>query len=170
MADIPAPPGSESARGITPGPDYKALTMTLFEYQLSQLDRAGDDVAGFLAGCKLCLYQNVIDIGPGNTHADFVANVANFAGYAKAALVYDTPSVADDGTVEVVTHALTFRPSDATVPNVIWGCWIEDSTAAILYFAAQFDGAPLPMQNALQQIIVTVRFRPASDTLVITVS
>jgi hypothetical protein len=144
--------------------------MTLFEFQLSQLHRAANDVAGLLDGVKLALFQAPMDIGEATTLAELVANVATFTGYVKTALVWDTPSVADDGTVEVVSHTITFRPSDAVTPNQIWGCWIEDSTAAFVYFAGQFDNAPLPMTSALQQIIVTVRYRPASDTLVITVS
>jgi hypothetical protein len=144
--------------------------MILFEYQLSQLDRAGDDVAGYLTGVKLGLYQAALDITSSMTIAAIHAAQATFTSYVKTALVWDTPSVADDGTVEVVSHSITFRPTDAVTPNQIWGCWIEDSTAALLYFAGQFDAAPLPMINALQQIIVTVRFRPATNTLVITVS
>jgi hypothetical protein len=144
--------------------------MTLFEYQLSQLDRAANDVAGLLAGVKLGLYQTPIDILPTTPLSTFTADKATFTSYVKTALVWDTPSVADDGTVEVVSHSITFRPTDAVNPNQIYGCWIEDSTAAFLYYAGQFDGAPLPMVNALQQIIVTVRWRPASNSLVVTVS
>jgi hypothetical protein len=143
---------------------------SLTEFQTATLARAANDVAGFLAGCKIALYQSPIDILPSTPLATFSAAEATYTGYAQVTLVYATPSVADDGTVEVVAHPITFRASDAVTPNIIYGCFVVDSTGAILYYAGQFDGAPLPLQNALQLIIVTLRYRPATNSIVCTLS
>lgn len=141
-----------------------------FEYQVAQLARAANDVAGILTGALVGLYQTVIDINPSNVVATFTAGECDYNTYAEQALVWADPSVADDGTVEVVAAALIFRPTDAVTPNVTWGMFILDTTAAFLLFAGQFDGAPLPLQSALQQVILTVRYRPATGSIVVQVN
>lgn len=147
----------------------------LTENQASQLARALQDTqaataAGYLHLAHLHLYQSPIAILPTTPLATFSAAVATFTGYADQALVWDVPGVADDGTVECVATPLIFRPTDAVTPNIIYGAYITDTAGANLYIFGEFDGAPLPMQNALQQIIVVVRYRPATDSIVITVS
>ena len=111
----------------------------LLEFQAAQLIRAGDDIAGILSGALLGLYQAPVDINAGNTLATFTAVEATYNTYARQVLVWDTPSVADNGTVESIAAALTFRPTDAVVPNVIWGLFILDTTAAFLLFAGQLS-------------------------------
>lgn len=141
--------------------------MILREFQKSKLLRAADSIAASLLAAKLGLYQTLIDIAPDTPLATFTAAIATYAGYATATLTWGTPSVADDGTVESLSASVTFRPTDAVTPNAIYGLWIMDSTSTFLLFAGQFDGAPLPMQSALQIIRLTVRFRPADNTTVV---
>jgi hypothetical protein len=147
----------------------------LTENQASQLARAANDIAavaavGYLHLAHLHLYQVPIAILPTTPLATFTAGEATYTGYADDPLVWDVPGTADDGTVEVVAAPLVFRPTDAVTPNVIYGCYITDTAGANLFFFAEFDSAPLPMQTALQQIIVVVRYRPATDSIVITIS
>jgi hypothetical protein len=142
----------------------------LFEFQVSQLARGGDDIAGILTGALVGLYQAAIDINSSNTLATFTGVVATYNTYAAQAITWDAGSVAQDGTVEFVGAALTFRPTDAVTPNQIWGLYITDTTAAFLLFAGQFDGAPLPMVSTLNQIIIHVRYRPATGTVVVQIN
>ncbi len=144
--------------------------MVLLEHRSSVLDAAADEVAGHLAGAKLGLFVGPVDVTQARVLADFVAAKATFTGYVKTAITWLAPSVADDGTVEVVGTVPQFRPTDAVNPNMIQGCWIEDSAAADWYFAGIFDNQPLPMNSALDAMIVTVRFRPRTNSFVVVVS
>jgi hypothetical protein len=142
----------------------------LFEYEASLLARANADTTGYLKLATVDLYQTDVDIGSGNTVADFTASVATYVGYAQGVLAWDAASVADDGTVECVSAAITFRPTDATTPNVIYGCFIRGATGGTLLFAGRFDGAPLDMSDAVHQIVLTVRYRPDATSIAVTVS
>jgi hypothetical protein len=116
------------------------------------------------------LYQAPIDINQSNTLATFTGNIATYHTYLAQAVTWDAPSLAQDGTVEVVAVTLIFRPTDAVVPNSIWGLYITDTTAAFLLFAGQFDGPPLPMNSTLNQILVTVRYRPATGSIAVQIN
>lgn len=151
--------------------------MNLFEYQLATLERATDNVApvvvgstGFLFGAEVCLTTAQFDLNQANTLAEFAAVEADFTGYAPAAITWGVPSVADDGTVEVVATAIVFRPTDAVTPNVIYMLYITNAAGDALYYAGVFDNPPLPMNSALDQITVIVRFRPATNSIVVVVS
>jgi hypothetical protein len=144
----------------------------LFEFQLSQLSRALQDTqhasaAGYLDLATVNLFQSPLVINEGLTVAACHAAVATYTGYAAVVITWATPSVARDGSVEVISQAITFRPTDAVTPNVIYGVFILDTTGDFLYFAGNFDNAPLPMQNADQLIRCTVRYRPATNSLIL---
>ncbi len=143
----------------------------LFEFQVSQLDRALGDTqaataAGYLHLSTVQLFQNPLAINQALTVAECNAAVATFSGYAATVLTWNTPTVAADGTVEVLSQAITFQPTDAVTPNIIYGVFITDSAGTHLLFAAQFANGPKPMQNALQVIRMTIRFRPATNSMV----
>lgn len=144
--------------------------MELTEFQASQLARAADDIAGYLDGLKVDLYQTAIAFGPTTPLATFTAAVCTYTGYAQGVVTWSTPTLADDGTVEVLGTLPVWRPTDGVTPNVAWGIYAHSGVGSVLYFAGQFDGAPLPMQSALQQITVTLRYRPATRTLAVVVS
>jgi hypothetical protein len=141
----------------------------LFEFQKSQLVRCADDTAGILTGALLGLYQAPIDINQSNVLATFTAAVATYNTYAAQVIVWGTPSVAIDGTVESVGAQLIFRPTDAVTPNSIWGVYITDTSGAILLFAGQFDEAPVNLNGTLDQLAINVRYRPATNSFVVTV-
>lgn len=144
--------------------------MILLEFQLSQLDRAAADIAGYLLGIKANLYQTPVAISQSTPLSAFTAAVATFTGYTAHVVTWDTPSVADDGTVEVLGSFVAWRPTDGVTPNVIWGVYITDGAGALLYFAGQFEDAPLPMGGALDQITIVMRYRPADKSLIVTIS
>lgn len=145
--------------------------MDMLEFIAQELARAADDTAGSLMGSKLGLYKVETDINQNTLLSTMTANKATFTGYVKTALVWGAPSIADDGSVECVAAPLPFRPTDsAGGDQVIWGCWIEDSTAAVLQFAGQFDLPSPPMNGPLDTMLVTVRYRPASQTVVVLIS
>lgn len=144
--------------------------METMEFQALRLGMAVDTIAASLAGAKVGLTLADVPLNAGTVIGDFVTAKATFAGYAKKSVTWLAPSVADDGTVEVVGTVGEWRPTDGVTPNLIYNLWLEDSGAAILFMAGRFDGAPLPMQNALDSIVVTLRWRPVSNTLVVVVS
>lgn len=144
--------------------------MLLYETQSSQLTRAGEAIAAYLLGLKADLYKTPIDLTTNPPLATFQAAIADYAGYAQGVVTWDTPSVSDDGTVEVIGTYDQFRPTDSVNPNGIWGVYFTAAIGGALVFFGQFDTAPLPMASALNQITITLRYRPADQSIVAYVS
>lgn len=144
---------------------------SLIETQDAQLARATVDTiaGGSLLGLKVDLFQTDVPVLPSTPLADYLAAIADFVGYAQKTVTWGTPSVSADGTVEVIGTMSAWRPTNAVTPNVIYGLFARDTTAADLYYAARFDGAPLPMGTSLNEIIATLRYRPATQSLVVTI-
>jgi hypothetical protein len=90
----------------------------------------------------------------------YTAAKADYTGYGSDTVTWNAPSRADDGSIEVVGTMPEFRPSDAVAPNIIYGFWETLAGDGSLGFAARFDGAPLPMEDALDAIVLTLRYRP----------
>ncbi len=149
--------------------------MILIETQASQLARALSDTVGvaavgYLDGATVDTYQTQISLSPSTTLAELDAAINDYAGYAQGTIVWQVPVVADDGTVEAIGTCAVFRPTDATDPEVSWGCYIVNAAATAVLFMGQFEGAPLSMASAVNSISLTFRFRPASNSLVVVVS
>lgn len=144
--------------------------MQLFETQASQIARAGDDIGGYLDGAQVHLTKSEIAISPTTPLADLTTAEADYNTYTAQDITWDTATVADDGTVEVIGTVPGFRPTDALAPNNIWALFITNGDGDELYFLGSFDAPPLPMNTVLDQITVTVRYRPATDTIVVVVS
>jgi hypothetical protein len=135
------------------------------------LDLIADSIAGSLLTPTVDLYQSDVALNPWPGDAALIAAVATFAGYAQGIVTWGTPSQADDGTYEVVGTMPVWRPSDSVTPNNIYGCYFrETGGGGTINLAARFDNAPLPMDSALRTITVVIRYRPQTDTLVISVS
>jgi len=135
--------------------------------QASVLAALADVVAGDLAGAKLGLYQNNLDPTPETPIGDYTA--ATFTGYAQKAITWLAPSVADDGTPEVVGIVTEWRPTDGVTPNSIYGLILVE-TGGALRAATKFDGAPLGMSSALDSLLPTFRLRLTPAGLVALVS
>lgn len=151
---------------------------TLLEYQLSKLDRAANDTnddavnpnPGYLDQATVKLTKSSVPINENTTQTELETAEADFTGYAAATITWNDPSVAADGTVEVVSDQIEFRPTDDVTPNEIYDIWIAKNGAGELLFAAEFDGAPLPMGNSEDSLFLNIRFRPADDSMVVTIS
>lgn len=144
--------------------------MDLLEFQASILARAAADIADYLAAMHLDLYQTPIVITPQTPVATFTAALATYTGYAQGVVTWLAPSVSDDGTVEVAGTIPEFRPTDGVTPNVIYGVFCRAAVGGALLFAAAFDNGPLPMENALNAILLTVRYRPSTRSVCVVVS
>jgi len=127
-----------------------------------------DALAGVLAANKVALYQSNTIPMPNMGLGDYVE--ATYTGYAQESVVWSAPTVADDGTVEVIGIVGEFRPTGTAVTNAIYGVLLVDTTSLILYGAARFDAPPLPMSSPLDAIIVTLRVRITPGGVVVTVS
>lgn len=142
----------------------------LIEFQASQLARAAADVADYLADLKVHLTRAELLITPETVVGDLTAIEATYTGYALETVVWLDPSVSDDGVVEVVSTPMEFRPTGTTVTNVIWACYCLAAVGGALLFAGQLDGAPIPMASALNSLILTIRYRPATNSLSVVIS
>lgn len=146
--------------------------MTLLEFQASQLARAAADilaVSGPLHGVLCNLGQTNLAITQATTLAELVAQVATYDGYANQAVVWGTPVVNQAQIVEVVATALVFTPTGSVTPNSIYNAWITDSGATHLYYAGTLDAAPVGLSSPLNQLELTVRYRPAVPSIVVEV-
>jgi len=121
--------------------------------------------AGALDGLLVDLFQD--DITPTRTTplSTYTDAVANYDGYAQGSATWGIPSRADDGTIEVLGPVAEFRPMSDDTPNTIFGLYTTLGDGS-LGFAARFDNAPIPMQDALDQITVTLRYRPTNGGIV----
>lgn len=143
---------------------------TLFEKNASLIARANDDIAGYLADAEIGLYKGPVPLAEATTKTDVTTVEANYDGYAIANIDWQSPSIADDGEVEVVGIVPEFRPSGANVENEIYGCYIQANGDGEMYFFGNLDDAPVTMSDTNDALILTVRYRPGSESLTVTVS
>lgn len=146
--------------------------MDLFEFPQSQEDRASADVAdttGPYDGLSVDLFQVNIDINKNTPIAAFTDAVADYSGYAAGAITWETVSIADDGIVEVLGTVPVFKPTGTTVSNTIYGLYILNVGGTAVYFAGLFD-EPIGMGELTDRILLTIRYRPATNTVVVVVS
>lgn len=129
---------------------------------LDLLSQATDHLAAGLMGAKAGLYNQNIPVTPTTTLAALVAALPVFTGYATKAITWGTPSIADDGTVEVLGTLAAWAPTDAVNPDTIFGAYICDSTSTNLLQGGLFVGAPLPMIDTTSRILLTLRYRPGA--------
>lgn len=147
----------------------------LIESDASLLARAQSDIAtpaavGCFNGAKLHLVKTLVAIDKNTALATLTGEEADFTGYSAGTLIWDVPGFSDDNAVEVVSTPLIFRPTDAVIPNNIYAVFISDSGTTKWFFAGPVDDPPIPLPDALHQVIVTVRYRPGTPTFVVTIS
>lgn len=122
---------------------------------------------GTLDGAQVRLFVNDVQPVRGSVVGDFTET--NYTGHADEDITWLAPTVADDGHVEVIGTVGEFRPTDGVTPNVVYGAVILDSGGAVM-MGGRFDDAPLPMNSALDNIVLTVRFRPFDGSIAVVVS
>lgn len=121
---------------------------------------------GFLDGLKLDLAQDDLVWDRNLDLASCTPAVANFNGYAQKTVTWQDASIADDGSVEVLSDPIQWVPTGSSTPNSIYGIYATLAGGNTLGFNGRFDDAPLPMDSVFQQITVTLRYRPTNGGLV----
>lgn len=93
-----------------------------------------------LAGATLHLYKNDLVPNQNSVLADFVANEADFTGYAAATLTWSAAGVDGEGNYVSLSNRAYFAATDAVKPNIVAGAWLQDgaATPALIEFFA-FD-------------------------------
>lgn len=184
MADAPPPPPpptppAQAGGAVSPFfSGVSSVDAPLIESQASQLARCANDInvgtpgsnVGVLFPAKLHLGKTPLAINATTPYASLSAQEADFTGYAAAALTWDVPTTAADDTVESISTPVVFRPSDAVVDNSIYNLWVSNTGGTVWYFAGNIPGGPLPMGSALDQMVVTLRYRPASGTIAVIIA
>jgi len=98
-------------------------------------------------------------------------DIATYSGYAAEVVTWQLPSIADDGSPELVSDMLTFRPTGTAVVNTIRGGILRSVVAPTgLSGAFRFDGAARPMGSPLDVINVILRLRLQLGGVVIDIS
>lgn len=116
-----------------------------------------DVMAGVGVGMRLKGFQNNIVFNPDTVVlADLTEST--FHTYAFTTLTWDVPSISDSGSYEVHSNRVTERPTDAVVPQDMFGYFLT-SAAGVLYGGGTFDVGGLPMDSALDSAMLTVVFR-----------
>jgi len=131
---------------------------------------AADVIAGDLATATVHLGQTNITVDRNTTRAEMIADEATFTGYAAEVATWLAPSIADDGEVEVVGIVGEFRPTGTTIQNSIYTMFVLSAAGGTpLCFVGRFDNAPIGMGETTDSIVVTLRWRPRTGGLVISV-
>lgn len=123
--------------------------------------------SGYLDDAEIALFTNNITPAPDTPISSYVE--ADYAGYAREAVTWYPVSVTDGGEPETVGRADEFRPTNSTVPNMVYGVMLIAEDGGLLAVGRFVDG-PYPMQTALDQIIVQFRVRFSPTGFVVTVS
>lgn len=145
--------------------------MNLVGNKNAELLVAADVIASTLAGATVHLGKTDVAIGRSTVKADLTAHEADYDGYAAQTITWNDPSYGDDGEVEVVGIVPEFRPDSADVDNQIYYLYILSAGSGTpLIFAARFDDPPLPMAEATDSLVVTVRWKPRTNGVVVTIS
>lgn len=113
-------------------------------------------VTGSLVGVVANLFTNDVAVDEDTIAADLTA--ATYTGNGTEAVTFNAVSESDDGVLEVVGIAGEFRPTDAVIPEMVYGYWLVNG-AGVFLGAGRFDDGPLPMESALDSIIITPRLR-----------
>jgi len=125
------------------------------------------DVGGVLENAVIRLFKN--DVMPTQTSVTGDFTPTDYVGFGDQVITWLEPSISDDGTIEVIGTVPEFRPTNDVTPNDVFGALLLDD-ADIMLFGGRFEGAPLPMEKATDSILVTVRFRPADQSIAIVIS
>ena len=127
---------------------------------------------GCLDLCTVDLYKWNEPLTKNTTFADLAVagRIADYDGYADGVVTWTTVRSADTGEVEFIGSVPEFKPTGSVTPNTIYSLAVKDAGASKVYMVANFDNAPLPMGSALDSIIVTLRYRPASQSLAVFIS
>lgn len=108
------------------------------------------------------------DITPDRTTelATLVAGEADYSGYAADTVTFSVAERADSGPIEIVSTLAKYDCTASTTTNNIFGLFGTLDGDDSLALMGRFDGAPLPMADALDHIRVQLRVRiPAAGVV-----
>lgn len=150
--------------------------MNLLPSQQFLLDSAsatttpGTPSVPFMSTALLCLVNsNTVTLNGSTPIASVLPITGGYAGYSNDTIGWNLPSVNSAGAVEVIGSPKTFRPTDSTAPQTIYGAYIMDSGSTTLLAAAPFDGnIGIPMQSALNSITLVLSYQPITASVVVT--
>lgn len=144
--------------------------MDMIGNNTTDIEVGGDAVAATLGAPVLKLFQ--VDLTPDRdtTLAILDAAEADYVGYVPPTPTWSAATISDDGEIEYQATAPEFRPTNGVTPNSIYGWYLTNTAENALLFCGRFDGAPLPMVSALDNIIITLRWRPGTAGVVNIVS
>lgn len=114
------------------------------------------DTDGLLDGALVRLFINDVQPVVTSVVGDFTA--ATYTGHADKEITWLAPSISDDGIPEVIGTVPEFRPTDSVLPNTVFGALLLDA-GHIMMEGGRFEEGPLPMESALDAILITVRLR-----------
>lgn len=126
-------------------------------------------ITNVLANSNIHLFKNDLAVDENTLEADLTE--ADYDGYAAGPVTWGTATVADDGEVEVVGTVPVFVPTGDTTENQVYGIYLMiGDTTPVFYGVGRFENAPLNMSSTEDSLLVTVRYRPKSQSLVAVVS
>lgn len=125
-------------------------------------------IAGVLDGCKVRLGKADVSVTPDRPLADYT--IANFDGYANAAVTWSDPTISDDGEVEVIGNVPEFRPTGTVTPNEIYTVHLVDSAGTELHASKRLENAPIPMGAVTDAYQPILRYRPRTGMLSVDVT
>jgi hypothetical protein len=147
----------------------------LITNDVSDLTALGDVAAsvaavGFLDAAHAHLTMIDVPIDRTTLLTDLSNASANFDGYLPGNVDWQLPSLADDGTAEVLGTVPIFRPTGSHNANGIFDLYLTNNTDDSLWACGRFDLAPLPMATPFNTILVTIRWRGGKLSIVDVVS
>lgn len=148
------------------------MTTVNFLAERAMLTGAAGDlttaVTGTLLGTNvITLVTDADGYTPGKALGDYT--VADYDGYADEAITWSAATLADDGSIELIGTVGEFRPTGSTVENTITAVLHCSAGGAVLH-GASVGGEGLPMNSALDSVIVVPRVRINLDGLLEIVS
>lgn len=112
----------------------QASTFAVKAAQLNALKSSG----GLLAGAKIALYTNPVQPSQANVLADFT--LATFAGSTPQSVgTYSAPYTDTDGIIKISPPGNLFQPTDALLPQTIFGWVVTDSGGTVWLYASSLD-------------------------------
>lgn len=86
---------------------------------------------------------------------------ADYSGYAAATVTWHVASISDDGTTELVSDQLVFRPSGSAIQNTVYGYWVETSAGS--YQAVGNLPAGVFMGATTDELVIVLRWRVGDE-------
>lgn len=115
--------------------------------------------ATLMLAATVQLFQNNIIVTAETLLASLTE--ADYTGYAAGTVTWHVASIADDGTPELVSDQIIFRPTGNAIQNTIYGLWVE--TAAGSYQAVCNLPDDVFMGETTDELVIVLRWRVGNN-------